>query len=318
MILDMLLGLSPILVVIVGGSLLMLAEAFSRSNDIFIKDVPGSNQLGSNLRGVDNKKTSVTKRTLDEDEGEARKSASSDLALGSAVTLFAGSVFALAIWMYGPERLEALRTLAPYFVMDRYTLFFCFIVCAGAGLAALLAGGYLPEHKLDRGEFYPLLIFSTVGAMMLSGASDMLSLFLALETMSLGVYCMTGFRRGSPRSTEAAVKYFLLGSFAAAVLVYGAALLYGATGHTDFAGIKQGIVALSAPGAVGGGKLGLAIVGIILVLGGLAFKVSAVPFHMWTPDAYEGAPTPATGFMAVVVKSAAFAILLRVLLVAFQ
>jgi NADH-quinone oxidoreductase subunit N len=220
-----------------------------------------------------------------------------------------------AVWLYGPERLQAATDLAPYVQMDRFTLFFCFVLCAGGGLAALLAGGYLPEHKLDRGEFYPLLIFSAVGAMILASATDLLSLFLGLETMSLGVYAMTGFRLASPRSGEAAVKYFLLGSFAAAILVYGGALLYGATGHTDLVGIKQGIVALVA--AKASGKLGLVVAGMALVIGGLAFKVSAVPFHMWTPDAYEGAPTPATGFMAVVVKSAAFAVLLRVLLVGF-
>ena len=133
------------------------------------------------------------------------------------------------------------------FVVDRFSLFFSFVLCLGGALAALLAGGYLPEHKLDRGEFYPLLTFSTVGAMVLASAGDLLSLFLGLETMSLGVYAMTGFRRASPRSTEAAVKYFLLGSFAAALLLYGGALLYGATGHTDFAGIRAAITSGARP-----------------------------------------------------------------------
>ncbi len=208
-----------------------------------------------------------------------------------------------------------MKTLEPYFVLDRFTLFFCFTLSIGGALSALLAGGYLPEHKLDYGEFYPLLIFSTVGAMVLAAAGDLVSLFLGLETMSLGVYAMTSFRRKSARSTEAGVKYFLLGSCAAAILVYGGALLYGATGHTDLAGIRNGIVALAASPV--GGKLGLVVAGMVLVIVGLAFKIGAVPFHMWTPDVYEGAPTPATGFMAVVVKAAAFAVLLRVLLVGF-
>ncbi len=145
------------------------------------------------------------------------------------------------MWFVGPEKLEGLKDLAPYLVVDRFTLFFCFVLCLGGGLASLLAGGYLPEHKLDRGEFYPLLTFSTVGAMVLVMAADLLSLFIGLEIMSLGVYCLTGFRRGSPRSSEAAVKYFLLGSFAAALLLYGGALLYGATAHTDLAGIRDAI-----------------------------------------------------------------------------
>ncbi len=233
--------------------------------------------------------------------------------MGTAITLFAGAVAAAAVWIVGPDKIEGASAAAPYLVADRFTVFFSFVICLGGALSALLAGGYLPEHKLDRGEFYPLIIFSTVGAITLASAGDLLSLFLGLETMSLGVYALTGFRRASPRSAEAAVKYFLLGSFAAALLLYGGALLYGATGHTDLAGIRDAIA--GAHGAKV--NFALVLVASALVITGLAFKVSAVPFHMWTPDAYEGAPTPATGFMAVAVKSAAFATLLRVLLVAF-
>jgi NADH-quinone oxidoreductase subunit N len=271
-------GLSPLLLVVLGGTLLMVAEAFSHRRE----------------------------------EGDVRHTGpSSDLAIGTAITLFAGALAAVGVWFVGPEKLEGLADLRPYLVIDRFTLFFTFLLCLGGGLAALLAGGYLPEHRIDRGEFYPLLTFSTVGAIALAASEDLLSLFLGLETMSLGVYCLTGFRRASPRSTEAAVKYFLLGSFAAALLLYGGALLYGATGHTDLAGIHA---ALATPGKV---NAGLVLIAAALVITGLLFKVSAVPFHMWTPDAYEGAPTPATGYMAVAVKSAAFAVLLRVLLVSF-
>ncbi|MBK8256016.1 MAG: NADH-quinone oxidoreductase subunit N [Polyangiaceae bacterium] len=247
-------------------------------------------------------------RRRDDDE-HGPTGPSSELALATAVTLFVGAIFSAAVWFVGPEKIEGANAVAPYIVVDRFTTFVSFILCLGAGLSALLAGGYLPEHKLDRGEFYPLLTFSTVGAMILASAGDVLSLFIGLETMSLGVYAMTGFRRTSPRSTEAAVKYFLLGSFAAALLLYGAALLYGATGHTDFDGIRQALIT-----PVGKPNRGLTLIAATLVLVGMAFKVSAVPFHMWTPDAYEGAPTPATGYMAVAVKTAAFASLLRVLL----
>jgi NADH-quinone oxidoreductase subunit N len=146
--------------------------------------------------------------------------------------------------------------------------------------------------------------------MMLASAGDALTLFLGLETMSIGAYSLTAFRRASPRSAEGALKYFLLGSFAAAVLLYGFALLYGATGHTD-------LVSLGKAATTGAAHDPLMILGAVLVLVGIVFKVSAVPFHAWTPDAYEGAPTPATTFMAVAVKAAAFAMLLRVLLVAF-
>ncbi|HVY45508.1 MAG TPA: NADH-quinone oxidoreductase subunit N [Minicystis sp.] len=280
---DAYLGLSPILVLALGGVLLMMAEAFSHRRE----------------------------------EGDVRENGpSSEIALGTAITLFAGAVFSAAVWIVGPDRLPGAAALAPWIVVDRFSLFFSFVICLGGGLAALLAGGYLPEHRIDRGEFYPLLTFSAIGCQILASSGDLLSLFLGLETMSLGVYALTGFRRASPRSTEAAVKYFLLGSFAAALLLYGGALLYGATGHTDLAGIGAGISALPAAG--GGARLALVLVGAVLLLTGLAFKVSAVPFHMWTPDAYEGAPTPATTFMAVAVKSAAFAVLLRVLLAALN
>jgi NADH-quinone oxidoreductase subunit N len=278
--LNVFLALSPLLVVVLGGLLLMIAEAFSHRRE----------------------------------EGDARETGpSSELALGTAITFMAGAVFSAAVWFVGPETLEGASAAAPYLILDRFTLFFSAVICLGGALAALLAGGYLPEHRLDRGEFYPLLTFSAVGAIILAASGDILTLFLGLETMSLGVYALTGFRRGSPRSAEAAVKYFLLGSFAAALLLYGGALLYGATGHTDLAGIRAVL-------AAGGEKLnvGLVLIAAALMLTGLAFKVSAVPFHMWTPDVYEGAPTPATSFMAVAVKSAAFAILLRVLIGGFS
>jgi NADH-quinone oxidoreductase subunit N len=274
-------AIAPLLVVALGGVLLMIAEAFSRRR---------------------------------EESDERGAGPSSELALGTAVTLLAGAVMAGAVWMVGPDKIEVPEGLAPYYIADRFTLFFTFVVCLGGALAALLAGGYLPEHKLDRGEFYPLLTFGTVGAILLVAAGDLLSLFIALETMSLAVYAMTGFRRTSPRSTEAAVKYFLLGSFAAVLLLYGGALLYGATGHTDLAGIRAAIL---QPGTPKPGSLALVLVAVALVVSGLAFKVSAVPFHMWTPDAYEGAPTPATGYMAVAVKTAAFAMMLRVLVGGF-
>src|ERR1044071_64687 len=178
----------------------------------------------------------------------SKKTIQGDLALGTAVVLFAGAATSIAVWMVGPETLEGARALAPYLLADRFTMFLGFVICLGGAMAALLAGGDMPEHGIHRRGVYALLMFSSVGAMMLAAAGDLLSLFIGLETMSLGVYAMTGFRRGSRRSTEAAMKYFLLGSFAAAVLLYGGALLYGATGHTDFAGIRQ-VITASAPSA---------------------------------------------------------------------
>jgi NADH-quinone oxidoreductase subunit N len=233
------------------------------------------------------------------------------LALGAAAILLAGAAFAASVWMFGVERLEGAETLAPWLITDRFTLFFDMLLCFGGAAAALLAGGYMPEHRLERGEFYSLLLFSTVGAMILAAAGDGLTLFLGLETMSIGAYAMTAFRRASPRSSEGALKYFLLGSFAAAILIYGFALLYGATGHTDLVGIGAGA-------RTAGAQTPTLILGVLLVLVGIAFKVSAVPFHSWAPDAYEGAPTPATAFMAVAVKAAGFAMMLRVIVLSLR
>ncbi len=233
------------------------------------------------------------------------------LALGAAVVFLAGAAFSAAVWLYGVESLDGIDAVAPWLVIDPFSLFFDFVLCLGGALASLLAGGYLPEHNLDRGEFYSLLLFSTFGAMMLAAAGNTLTVFLGLETMSIGAYAMTAFRRASPRSAEGALKYFLLGSFAAALLLYGFALLYGATKHTDLSGIGAALKA-------GGAKNPIVVLALVLILVGLAFKVSAVPFHMWAPDAYEGAPTPATAYMAVAVKSGGFAMMLRVLLTAFS
>jgi NADH-quinone oxidoreductase subunit N len=264
-------ALSPLLIVGIGALLLMLVEAFSTDRHVSLDAVPGG------------------------------------LALGTTAVLFAGAAFAGAVWMVGVDRLGDLSVVAPYLLLDRFTLFFDMTLCLGGALAALLAGGYLVEYRLERGEFYSLILFATFGAMMLAASGDALTLFLGLETMSIGAYAMTAYRRASARSAEGALKYFLLGSFGAALLIYGFALIYGATGHTDLAGI-------GAAARTAGGRSPIFILGAVLVLVGMVFKVSAVPFHAWTPDAYEGAPTPATAFMAVAVKAGAFAMVLRVLI----
>lgn len=233
----------------------------------------------------------------------------SGLALGTTAAFLGAGIFAGAVWLQGVDPAAA-EAVAPWVVVDRFALFFQMLLCLGGALASLLAGGYLPEHNLDRGEFYSLLLFATFGAMMLVAAGDLLTLFLGLETMSIGAYAMTAFRRASPRSAEGGLKYFLLGSFAAAITLYGFALLYGATGSTV---LKEIGAAISG----GAAKNPLVIMALVMVLAGIVFKVSAVPFHMWTPDAYEGAPTPGTTYMAVVVKSAAFAMMVRVLFTMF-
>lgn len=233
----------------------------------------------------------------------------SELALTTSVTLGVGALIAAVLAVMGPPEGD-IDALGGHLALDKLTYFVSAIIALGGALSALLAGGHLQEHEIERSEFYPLLLFGTFGAMILAAATDLVTLFIGLETMSLAAYCLTAFRRTSPRSAEAGIKYFLLSSFAAAILLYGAALLYGVTGHTGLAAIAS---------ALGSGKATdpLAIMALALLVIGLAFKVGAVPFHMWAPDAYEGAPTPATAFMASVVKAAAFTAMIRVLLGAF-
>jgi NADH-quinone oxidoreductase subunit N len=233
------------------------------------------------------------------------------LATLSAVILFSSAIIAGALAAgFGPAPVPPPAALSAYLRVDGLTQFLNIVLCSGAGLSALLAGGYLNEHALERGEFYALLVLSTFGAQVLTAASDLLSVFIGLETMSLGAYCMVAFRRSNPRAAEGGMKYFLLGSFAAAIFLFGAALLYGGTGHTDFNGIADSLQSGSADAR-------LVILGMLMLLVGYLFKVSIVPFHMWTPDAYEGAVTPASTFMSVVIKAAAFAALIRLLLTAF-
>jgi NADH-quinone oxidoreductase subunit N len=278
---SLLFALSPLIAVALGAMLLMLADAFGETASA---------------------------------NGHSGRGRAGELGLLSAVILIAAAVACIAVWLVGPEHIKATETLAPHLVIDRFSIFVCFVLSVGAALAALFGAGYLPEHRIERSEFFTLLLWSTLGAMALAAAGDLLTLFIALETMSLGVYCMVALRR-TPRALEAALKYFLLGSFAAALLLFGSALLYGVTGHTDFAGIATAIADVGTRGTDAG--IVPLTFGVLLTLSGLAFKVSAVPFHMWTPDAYEGAPTPTTSFMAVVVKAAAVAILVRVLAVVF-
>ncbi len=178
-----------------------------------------------------------------------------------------------------------------------------------AAVTIALSLGYLEREGMVAPEYYCLLLLATAGMMFLGGASDLIVVFLGLEVMSVAVYVLTGFDRRSVFSAEAALKYFLIGAFASGFLLYGIALVYGATGTTNISLIGT---QFSAGGTPLLGSLGL---GLLLI--GFAFKISAVPFHMWAPDAYDGAPTPITGFMATGVKAAGFLALVRILMVGF-
>ena len=221
------------------------------------------------------------------------------------VGLVATIVTALALWGRGPEAGGFQNTLRA----DRYALFFAVVVCLGAALTILMSIDYLRDHPLSGGDYYALVLLSTCGMVLMAAANDLIVIFLALEIMSVAVYVLAGMLRTDRRSNEAAVKYFFLGAFASGFLLYGTAFLYGAAGTTQLDGIGRAVTA--------GPHDPFVLLGLALLLVGFGFKVAMVPFHAWTPDVYEGAPTTVTAFMAVGVKAAAFAAFARVLAVAF-
>ncbi len=190
-------------------------------------------------------------------------------------------------------------------VSDVYSNVFNIVFLASAGLTILASFRYLDRENLQHPEYYVLMLFSALGMMLMTSALDLIVIFIALEIMSLSVYCLVGFRRADRKSNEAAIKYFILGSAASAILLYGTALLYGSTGSTNVIDVLSFI-------QKGGQVTGVYTLGAWLVILGFLFKVAAVPFHMWMPDVYEGAPTPVTGFMTTGLKAAAFATFVRV------
>lgn len=195
--------------------------------------------------------------------------------------------------------------------VDGFRIFANYVFLLAAALFVLISTRYIDEEHLRLGELYVLVMFSTVGMMVFAGATDLMVLFIALELMSLPIYVLTAVNRRDVRGAEGALKYFLLGAFSSAFLLMGIALAYGGAGSTNLAVIGQVI------GVDGIGASPLLVAATAMLAVGFGFKVAAVPFHMWTPDAYEGAPAPVTGFMAAAVKAAGFAAFLRVFLTAF-
>lgn len=194
-------------------------------------------------------------------------------------------------------------------VMDKYALFFVLLFGVAALLAVLLSDSYLAGHGSARGEYYALLLMVVAGMIGMAVSTDLIALFISFELMSLPTYVLAGWTRRDPRSGEAALKYFINGAFSSAILLFGFALLYGLTGATNYSGIAKALGALNETDVA-------SMAALVLVIAGFGFKVSAVPFHHWAPDVYEGAPTPVTAFMAVGVKAGAFAGFLKLFVVA--
>lgn len=224
------------------------------------------------------------------------------LAVGSLVLAALANALLIGVREAGPTGMVAL---------DSFRIFVNFVFLLAGVLAILISIGYVDRHGINRGEFYVLLLFAVVGMMIMASARDLLLVFLALELMSVPIYVLVGFNRQDPRSAEGSLKYFLLGAFASGFFLYGIALVFGATGTTRLP-VIAGAVAESGLAASPMLTIGMALLAI-----GFAFKVAAVPFHVWTPDAYDGAPTPVTALMATGVKAAAFATFIRVFPVTF-
>ncbi|MBN1887712.1 MAG: NADH-quinone oxidoreductase subunit N [Thermoflexales bacterium] len=222
-----------------------------------------------------------------------------------------GLVASLLVMVVGWQR-ELVGFGAPAgngLVQDKLASFLGVLAVATAALTVVVSMAYNPRRHIERGEYYALVLFSTAGALLMVAGADLLVLFLGLELLSIPLYVLAGIAAPQAQSEEAALKYFLLGAFASGFLVFGIALVYGASGTTNLAALRSAL-RTAQPGNP------LLLAGTGLLLAGLGFKVAAVPFHMWTPDVYEGAPTPVAGFMSVVAKLAGFAALMRVLLYA--
>lgn len=202
------------------------------------------------------------------------------------------------------------QILNNYAFLDAFALFFYLVLIIGTFLTLLVSTSYLEREGLVRGEFFALIFFALSGMMILVSADHLMTLFIGLEIMSMAVYILVGYQRKSLFSNEGAFKYFLLGAMASAILLYGIALTYGTVGSLELVDIRNHY-------STGNMLQPLGAVGMLFLIGGMAFKVSAVPFHTWAADAYQGAPTPVTGFMATLVKTAAFALILKVLGEAF-
>ncbi len=196
------------------------------------------------------------------------------------------------------------------FVQDAFAQYLKVLSLIGSGLAIAMSVAYGRLERFERFEYPVLIVLGTLGMMLLISATDLIAVYLGLELMSLSLYVVAAINRDSVRSTEAGLKYFVLGALSSGMLLYGMSLVYGFTGQTSFAGITETL-------AANGGSLGLTF-GLVFMLAGMVFKISAVPFHMWTPDVYEGAPTPVTAYFAAAPKVAAMAVITRVVITGFE
>ena len=224
---------------------------------------------------------------------------------GSLITIFVAFIILIVL----PEG-EAL-TFGNSFINNEFCIYMKALVLISSAASILMAREFLHMHQMDRFEFYILILFAVLGMFMMISANDFIALYLGLELQSLSLYVLASFQRESTRSAEAGLKYFILGALASGLFLYGVTLIYGFTGNINFNFLYSffGDPEFTVPIGV--------IVGLVLIIGALAFKISAAPFHMWAPDVYQGAPTPVTAFFSVAPKIAAIALIIRVMIVPF-
>lgn len=214
-----------------------------------------------------------------------------------------------AILLFRNSDLGVVSAYGGQIVADPFAAYFKLMFLIAAGLTVGLSMRYFDIEGEQHGEYYALLLFAVMGMMFMAGGTDLVTLYIGLETMAIATYVLVGFLRGNVRSNEGAIKYFLLGAFSSGVLLYGMSLLYGISGSTNLTAIADALTRRDAADPV-------SLIAMATVAAGLFFKIAAVPFHQWTPDAYEGAPSPVTAFMSVAVKAASFAMMVRVFMVA--
>jgi NADH-quinone oxidoreductase subunit N len=228
----------------------------------------------------------------------------------NAVGAFVGILFsALCVWQIQVTMPGGGSGFSSTLLVDRFALYFWYLFLASAAITILMSVRYLEIEKEHHGEYYALLLFSVVGMMCLAAGIDIVLLFIGLELMAISIYVLVGFLRRDRRSNEAALKYLLLGAFSSGIFAYGLSLLYGISGSTNLRDIQRAVAAQASQNS----HNPILIIALLTTMVGLLFKIAAVPFHQWAPDAYEGAPTSITAFMSVAVKAAAWALLLRIL-----
>src|SRR5215471_17714154 len=213
-------------------------------------------------------------------------------------------VLAVTLYSLTPFRSTQIEVAHGLIAVDRFALFFKIVFLIAAGITVLMSMRYLEIEGASPGEYYFLILCATLGMMVMAGGIDLISIFIGLETMAVSFYILAGFIKPSQRSNEAAVKYFLLGAFSLGILLYGMSLMYGLSGTTNLRQMASAFATQQYDPRL--------VLAVILVVAGMGFKIAAVPFHMWAPDVYEGAPTPITAFLSVGSKAASFAMLLRI------